>query len=327
VEHDTNRRRFVVGAVLVLSLRGAARAQTAEKVYRLGIIAAGANERATPFIAAFEQRLRELGWVDGKNLAVDFRAGESREQAEAIVARFVRSPVDVILVPGPELGLSVASGATRTIPIVIAALNYDPVQKGYVKSLARPGRNITGIHYRNPEVGAKQVELLQAVLPSATRVGLLWTRYSVDQVPPVETAASRLSLRLDKIELASKSEIPAAFAALKARRADAAIALGDPIVYGNRARVAEAALEQGLPLFGQLSLAEAGGLLGFGPDLIAALRRAAEYVDRILRGVAPETMPIEQTAKFALLVNLKTAKVLGVTVPQSVLLRADDVIQ
>jgi putative ABC transport system substrate-binding protein len=183
--------------------------------------------------------------------------------------------------------LSVASGATRTIPIVIAALNYDPVQKGYVKSLAQPGRNITGIHYRNPEVGAKQVELLQAVLPSASRVGLLWTRYSVDQVPPVETAASRLSLRLDKIELASKSEIPAAFAALKARRVDAAIALGDPVVYGNRARVAEAALAQRLPLFGQLSLAEAGGLLGFGPDLIAALRRAAEYVDRILRGAAP----------------------------------------
>jgi len=322
-----DRRRFVVGAALVLSLRDASRAQTAEKVYHLGIIAAGANERAAPFIAAFEQRLRELGWVDGKNLAVDFRAGESREQAEAIVASFVRSPVDVILVPGPELGLSVASGATRTIPIVIAALNYDPVQKGYVKSLARPGRNITGIHYRNPEVGAKQVELLQSVLPSASRVGLLWSRYSVDQVPPVETAASRLSLRLDKIELASKSEIPAALAALKARRADAAIALGDPIIYGNRARVAEAALAQRLPLFGQLSLAEAGGLLGFGPDLIAALRRAAEYVDRILRGAAPETMPIEQTAKFALLVNLKTAKMLGVTVPQSVLLRADDVIQ
>ena len=322
-----NRRRFVVGAALVLSLRDAARAQTAERVYRLGILAAGANERSAPFITAFEQRLRELGWVEGKNLAVDFGAGESREQAEAIVARFVRSGVDVILVPGPELGLSVASGATRTIPIVIAALNYDPVEKGYVKSLAQPGRNITGIHYRNPEVGAKQVELLHSVLPSASHVGLLWTQYSVDQVPPVEMAASRLSMQIDKVELASKSDIPAAFAKLKARRAKAAIALGDPVVYGNRAQIAEVALEHRLPLFGQLSLAEAGGLLGFGPDLIAALRRAAEYADQILRGAAPETMPIEQAAKFALFVNLKTAKALGVTVPQSVLLRADDVIQ
>ena len=322
-----NRRRFVVGAALVLSLRDAARAQSAEKVYRVGIIAAGANERSAPFIAAFEQRLRELGWVDGKNLAVDFGFGESREQAEAVVARFVRSRVDVILIPGPELGLSVASGATRTIPIVIVALNYDPVQKGYVESLARPGRNITGIHYRNPEVGAKQVELLHSVLPSASHVGLLWTRYSVDQVSPVESAASQFSLQIDKVELASKSDIPAAFATLKARRVDAAIALGDPIVYGNRSRIAEAALEQRLPLFGQLSLADAGGLLGFGPDLIAALQRAAEYTDRILRGAAPDTMPIEQTAKFALLVNLKTAKVLSITVPQSVLLRADEVIQ
>ena len=322
-----NRRRFVVGAVLGLSLRDAARAQTPERVYRLGIIAAGANERSAPFIVAFEQRLRELGWVEGKNLAVDFEAGESREQAEAIVARFLRSRVDVILVPGPELGLSAASSATRTIPIVIAALNYDPVQKGYVKSLAQPGRNITGIHYRNPEVGAKQVELLHSVLPSASHIGLLWTRYSVDQVPPIETAASRLSLQVDKVELASNSDIPAAVAKLKARHADAAIALGDPVIYGNRARIAETALDQRLPLFGQLSLVEAGGLLGFGPDLNGALRRAAEYTDRILRGAAPETMPIEQTAKFALLINLKTAKVLGVTVPQSVLLRADEVIQ
>jgi putative tryptophan/tyrosine transport system substrate-binding protein len=322
-----NRRGFVVRALLVLSLRDAARAQATEKVYRLGILAAGANERSAPFIAAFERRLRELGWVEGKNLVVDFGAGESREQAEAIVARFVRSRVDVILIPGPELGLSVASGATRTIPIVIAALNYDPVQKGYVKSLAQPGRNITGIHYRNPEVGAKQIELVHSVLPSASQVGLLWTRYSVDQVPPVETAASRLSLQLDKVELSSKADIPAAFAKLKARRVDAAIALGDPVVYGNRERIADAALEHRLPLFGQLSLAEAGGLLGFGPDLIAALQRAAEYADRILRGAAPDTMPIEQTAKFALLVNLKTAKALGVTVPQSVLLRADEVIQ
>jgi putative ABC transport system substrate-binding protein len=322
-----NRRGFVVGALVVLSSRGAARAQTAEKVYRLGILAAGANERSAPFIVAFEQRLHELGWVEGKNLAVDFGAGETRAQAEAIVDRFIRSRVDVILIPGPELGLSVASGATRTIPIVIAALNYDPVQKGYVKSLAQPGRNITGIHYRNPEVGAKQVELLHSVLPSAFRVGLLWTRYSVDQVPPVETAATRLSLQIDRVELESKSDISAAFARLKARRVDAAIALGDPVTYGNRAQVAETALEQRLPLFGQLSLAQAGGLLGFGPDLIAALQRAAEYADRILRGAAPETMPIEQTAKFALLVNLKTAKALGVTVPQSVLLRADEVIQ
>src|SRR5262245_55209036 len=176
-----NRRRFVSVAALALGLPHVLGAQSPGKVQRLGIIVAGINPRSAPFIAAFERRLGELGWVEGKNIAIDFAAAETRDQLERAAVRFVESHVDAILAAGPELGAEVVSASTSTIPIVIVALNYDPVQKGYARSLAQPGRNITGIYFRNPEVGAKQVELLHAALPAASRVCLLWTKYSVDQ--------------------------------------------------------------------------------------------------------------------------------------------------
>jgi len=322
-----NRRRFVLGAPLALCLPRLLHAQSRGKVRRLGIIVAGANPRSAPFIAAFEQRLRELGWVEGTNLIVDFAAGEGPEQLQRVVARFVESQVDVIVAAGPELGARVARDSTRTIPIVIVALNYDPVEKGYARTLARPDRNITGVYFRNLEVGAKQLELLHAVLPGASRVGLLWTKFSADQVAPVETAAAQLNLHLEKIELASSYDITQTFATLKAQRVDSAVALGDPIVYRDRKQIAQLAVQRRIAIVGQPSLAQAGGLLGFGPDLNAAMASGAAYVDRILRGAAPESMPIEQPGKFELIVNRKTAATLGLVIPQSLLLSADEVIQ
>jgi putative ABC transport system substrate-binding protein len=322
-----DRRGFVLGAAAALLSARIAGAALAEKIYRIGIVSVGNNPRSAPFYVAFEQRLRELGWIDGNNLTIDFQTGETPPQVAQIVARLVGRSTDVILIAGPELGLKAASEATHTIPVVVVALNYDPVVKGYVASLARPGRNITGVFFRNPEVGAKQLELLHEAVPGARRVGVLWTTFSADQVPPVEVAASRMYMQLEKVELASPYDIDRTFATLKARRVEAVLALGDPVVYRERARIAETALQVKLPIVGGLPSAEVGTLIGFGPDLNAALRSGAEYVDKILRGAKPADLPIDQPTKFSLIVNVKTAKALGMTIPQSLLLRADQVIR
>ena len=321
-----DRRAFLVATTGNLLAATALWAQAPGKPSRLGIISTS-NSRSAEFYGAFEGRMRELGWVDGKNLIVDFEWGESAAQLSEIATRMVRRGADILLAAGPESGIKAASQATGTIPIVVVALNYDPVQRGYVASLARPGRNITGISFRNPEVGPKQLELLRQALPRANRVGLLWSAFSSDQVQPIADEALRLQIQLEKVELASPDDIDKAFAALAARRVDAVLALGDPFVYRQRAKIAKLGLAQRLAVGGALSGAQVGYLLGFGPDLNAALRSAAEYVDKILRGAKPAEMPIEQPARFELAINLITAKALGITIPQSLLLRADEVIR
>jgi putative ABC transport system substrate-binding protein len=320
------RRTFVIVSTLMLAT-DAGWAQEPVKNARIGIITGGGVPRSAEFIVAFEERLRGLGWVVGKNLSVDFETGESPAQLSAIATRMVQHRVDVIVSVGPELALKAASEATHTIPIVSIALNYDPVEKGYVASLARPGRNITGIFVRNPEVGPKQLELLRQAVPRANRVGVLWTDFSADQIAPLDAEAPRLGVRLEKLKLAPPYDIEGAFASLKAQRVDAVLPVGDPVTYRERVRVAKAGLERGVAVVGGLPLAEAGALIGFGPDLNATLRSGAEYVDKILRGAKAADMPIEQPTKFRLIVNLKTARALGITIPQSLLLRADEVIQ
>ena len=320
------RRAFIVAVILNLLTVGAGSAQESVKHYRLGIISAG-NPRSTAFYVAFEARLRELGWIDGKNLTIEFETGENPEQLSAIAARMVRSRVDAILAVGPEPTLKAASEATRSIPIVSVALNFDPVEKGYVTSLARPGRNITGVFFRNLEVGPKQLEYLRLAIPRASRVGVLWTEFSADQLPPLDAEASRVAIRLDKIKLVHPYDIEATFAALRARGVDAVLALGDPVVFRERLGIAKAGLEKRLPVVGGRYGAEIGFLVGFGPDLNSALRGGADYVDQVLRGGKAEEIPFQQPTKFDLTINLKTAKALGLTVPQSMLLRADEVIQ
>ena len=218
--------------------------------------------------------------------------------------------------------MKAASEATRAIPIVTVALNYDPVEKGYVTSLARPGHFLP-----YPEVGAKQLEFLRQAIPSANRVGVLWTEFSADQIPALDAEASRLRLPIEKFKLTPPYDIERTFAAMKVQRVDAVLAVGDPVVYRERARVARSALERGLPVVGGSFGIDVGFLISFGPNLNAALRSSAVFVAKVLKGTKPADLPVEQPSKFELVINLKTAKTLGLTIPQSVLVRADEVIQ
>jgi len=322
-----DRRAFVRAGVLWTLPASVLHAQETAKLVRLGILSTGGNGRSAPFYVAFEERLRGLGWVDGKNLVIDFAIGESPEQLAQLATRMINRGVDAMLAAGPEVVLKAASDATRTVPIVMVALNYDPVDKGFVANLARPGRNITGVSFRNPEVGPKQLELLSQIIPGAARIGVLSTAYSADQIAPIEKEAKRLRLRIEGAVLAPPYDIDKAFVSLKSLRVDAMLVLGDPITYRERSRIAALALERRLPVGGSLSGVYVGYLMGFGPDLNAALAAGAEYVDKILRGAKPANMPIEQPDKFDLVVNLKTARALGIAIPQGVLLRANEVIQ
>ena len=193
-----------LGAILAMAFTTPAHLNAAGSLKRIGILASNTcpGPKATlPLAVTLSRRLTELGWIDGINLTIDFANGETSEQLYKVAARLIGRPVDVILAAGPELGAKAASEATHTIPIVIVALNYDPIEKKYVASLARPGRNITGVFFRNLEVGAKQLELLHAAIPGAARVGVLWTKFSADQIPSIEAVASRLQVQLEKVEL------------------------------------------------------------------------------------------------------------------------------
>jgi len=197
-----DRRAFIgtlSGGLLAAPL--AAEAQQPAKVYRIGVVAPGINPRSASFFQAFEQRLRDLGWVDGKNLAIDFEMPKGSKELSAIAADLVRRNVDLILAGGPEASLKAARQATSTIPIVMVALNYDPVEKGHVASLARPGGNVTGVFSLAPEQGAKQLEVLKELLPRVTLVGVLWDAFATDQLPILDASAPKLNVQLEKVEV------------------------------------------------------------------------------------------------------------------------------
>lgn len=319
---------FIVALALgVMRAPLAADAQQGGKIYHLGIVTAGINPRSAPFYQVFEQRLSELGWVVGQNLAIDFRVPTGPGGLAAVAADLVRENVDVILAPGPEGTLKAARQATSRIPIVMVALNYDPIERGYVTSLARPGGNITGTFSQAPEQGAKQLELLKDMLPKVTRVGVLWEAFSANQLPLIDVGASQLHVRLEKVEIRPPYDFERSFLTLKQRRVEAVLVVASPVFFRERARIAELALKHRLPTAGFLAGAEGGLLLGFGVHPSVPYRRAADFVDKILRGAKPGDLPVEQVTKFELVINLKTAKALGFKIPQSLLVRADEVIQ
>ena len=297
---------------------------------RIGFLGSTGATAAPQVVEAFRQGLRELGYVEGQNVAIEYRWAEGRyERFPALAAELVRLKVDVI-VTGSVPGAQAAQHATWTIPIVMAVA-ADPVAAGVVASLARPGGNITGLSSMAPDLVGKQLELLKEVVPRLSRVALLWNPANASSAPQLreaEGAARVLRVRLQPLEVRGPDDFESAFAAMTRERVGGLLVLNDPILLAHRARVADLAVKSRLPAVSALrEHPEAGGLMAYGPNLTDMYRRAATYVDKILKGAKPADLPVEQPTRFELVINLKTAKALGLTVPQSVLFRADHVIK
>ena len=316
-------------AMLLAPLRD--EAQQPGKVPRIGYFSAGSPSSAPHLLEAFRKGLRELGWVEGQNIVVDYRFAEGRfDRLPDLAAELVRLKVDIIVaVPTPAA--AAAKNATETIPIVMINVG-DPVGLGLIASLARPGGNVTGSSYSvGLEIIGKQLELLKETVPKVRRVAILWNPANPSHplvVRELNVAARSLGVQLQFLEARGPNEFEGAFAAMAKERMGALLVVPDSVSFLHRTRLADLAARSHLPAaYGLRGHVDAGGLMSYGPDSADLFRRAATYVDKILKGAKPADLPVEQPTKFELVVNLKTAKALGLTIPQSVLVRADEVIQ
>jgi putative tryptophan/tyrosine transport system substrate-binding protein len=321
---------LVVG--LVLAPLGTAAAQPREKVPRVGYLTAGshADQGRQRRFEAFRQGLRELGYAEGQNIAIESRWAEGKDDRyPTLAADLVRLKVDVIVAVGGAASKA-AQQATSTIPIVMSLVN-DPLGSGLVSSLAHPGGNVTGISLMAPDLVGKQLQLLKEMVPKVSRVALLRNPAnpaSAPQLREAEAAARVLGMQLQTLEARVPQEIDRAFAAMTRERAGALVVLTDSIFTNQRRQIAELAAERRLPaVYGNSEHAEAGGLVAYSANFLDLERRAATYVDKILKGAKPGDLPVEQPTKLELIINLKTARVLGLTLSQSLLLRADHVIE
>ena len=326
------RRAFMaVIAGGLLSAPVAAQAQQAGKVWRIGVLSSGSpSATAVARIDAFKQGLRELGYVEGQNIAIESRWGAGKyESLPGLAAELVRLKMDVIVTAAVP-AIRAAKEATSTIPIVMAVV-VDPVATGLVASFARPGGNITGLSVRTPELVGKQLGMLKEIVPKASRVAVLWNPENPGNPPQLraaEVAARTLGMRLQPLEARTPREIDSAFTAMTKEAAGAVVVLVDVMFIDQRTRIADLAATRRLPaVYGQVEHVGAGGLMAYAPNFLDNYRRAAVYVDKILKGAKPGDLPIEQATKFELVINLKTAKALGLTIPPSLLQRADQVIE
>ena len=278
----------------------------------------------------FRQGLRELGYVDGTNIVIEYRFADGQfDRLPALAAELVQLKVDVIVTAVTQASLA-ARDATKTIPIVIAGVS-DPVGSGLIENLARPGGNITGTSSQTSEVVGKSLELLKEVIPEIARVAALWNPSNVvfqaEMLKEAETAAAALRIQL-KFWGRNDDELGGAFSAIAHEHADALLVLADPFLISRQKNIVDFALKQRLPaIYATKELATVGGLMTYGPNINGQFRRAAAYVDRILKGAKPSDLPVEQPTQFELAINLKTAKVLGLTIPPTLLARADEVIE
>ena len=324
-----NRRSFIgtlAGGLLAAPL--AAEAQEARKAYRIGLLSPTSQ---SPSIEAIREGLRTLGYVEGQNLVIEYRSAEGRfDRLPDFAVELVRLHVDVIVAVVTQASLA-AKNATSTIPIVMMAVG-DPIGAGLVASLARPGGNVTGTSGMAVEVASKLLELLQQVAARIHRVSVLWNPanevFQGQMVKATEAAARSMGIQLQMLAARDVKEIDRAFAAMTKGRAEALVVLPDPVFVAQHSRIAVFAARNRLPsVSGSSGYAEEGGLITYGPDFFELGRRTAAYVDRILKGAKPGDLPIEQATKFELAINLKTAKALGLTIPPSLLQRADQVIE
>jgi putative ABC transport system substrate-binding protein len=325
-------RRTFIGSVanVLLALPIGTLAQQRGKVWRIGILMPASANTNTHYYRAFVEGLQERGLIEGKNIALEWRfADGDNERLQALAQELVNFKVDVI-VANSTPGVRAVRQATSTIPIVMVVVG-DPVASGFATSLSRPGGNSTGLSISAADVSAKQLELLRTLSPEWSRIAVLTNSanpFHVLVLKEVQSGAARMGVRLLHFEARSPVEIDAAFAAMMRERAQAVIVAPDPLFRQQGSQLAELAERHRLPsMLATKELVEAGGLMSYGQDYVEHYRRAATYVDKILKGANPADLPIELPTKFELVINMRTAKALGLTIPQSVLLRADDVIQ
>jgi putative tryptophan/tyrosine transport system substrate-binding protein len=315
---------FIVGSIHF------AEAQQAKKIPRIGYLTVASLSSNVARVEAFRQGLREHGYFEGKNIVIEWRSGDGKvERQGELTSRLVRLNVDVIVTSGPSMTRA-AKEATATIPIVMAQ-DTDPVGNGFVASLARPGANITGLSVLSPELSGKQLELLKEIVPKLFRVAVLGNsnepanRKTLNEI---ESAAKTFGVQLQPYDILTPKDIDAAFRTATKAHADALLVLASALLADHRAQIANLALKRRVPVmyFSGISV-EAGGLMSYGPNLTDLSRRAATYVDKILKGAKPADLPVEQPTKFELIINLKAAKQIGLTIPPNVLARADKVIK
>jgi putative ABC transport system substrate-binding protein len=332
-----DRRTFLAGTgAVLLAAPLAAEAQRAGKVYRIGILSFSSitsdmigPQPQRPSVVALLRGMRELGYVYGEHFVTEPRGGEGRPESHpGLAAELVRLQVDVIVAAGPDL--PALKQATSTIPVVMAAAS-DPVGDGFVRSLGHPGGNFTGLSLQEIDTTGKRLELLKELVPSAGAVAVLWSYRSPNSLrylAAAETAARELKWKLLKFEIREPDEIDGAFRAATKARAGALLVIASRLLFARAQQVAELAARSRLPVMYDLRpFVEAGGLMSYGADLIEIWRRAAGFVDKILKGAKPADLPVEQPIKFELIINLKAAKQIGLTIPPNVLARADKVIR
>ena len=323
-------KRIVLLVFFVLGIFAASTAYTEEsKTPRIGFLLMGSSQAGlTSAFDAFREGLRELGWIENENIVIEYRwAGESPDRLPELAAELVRLKVDVII--GSTPGARAAQQATTSIPIIMCIAD-DAVKQGFVTNLARPGGNITGMTAMAAELAGKRLELLREATPRVSRVALLWNPpgSGPDYLKDTQTAAHSLGVTLQSVEVRTADDFESAFAAVLKGRAQALVVGPGQFMFTHQRQVVEFATKNNLPsIYAWKGPASAGGLLAYGVNIPQVYHRAAYFVDKILKGAKPGDLPIEQPTKFDLVVNLKTAKSLGITIPQSILLQADEVIR
>ncbi len=326
-----DRRRFISAVTLsLLAVPLAVQAQQAGKVYRVGFLGHSTAALEANLVGPFREGLRDFGYVEGQNILIEYRWAEGKyERFPALIAELIALKVDVIVTAGTPASLAVKKAAP-SIPLVMVAVG-DPIGVGLVASLARPGGNATGLSSIAPELEGKRLELLREVVPKLSHIAVLWNPdnpFHAGSLKEARAAAQALGIKVQLLGVRASEEFPAMFAAILRERSGALLTLADRLFLHNRARIVDFEAKHRLPgVYAYRELVEAGGLMSFGPSYPGMHRRAAYYVDKILKGSKPADLPVEQPTKFELMINLKAAKALGLTIPPSVLQRADRIIQ
>ena len=322
-----DRRAFIAGTVTLVAAPFAVEAQPVGRVYRIGFISNASPTANTTFVDSFRRGLADLGWAERQNIHIEYRWAEGDlGRHSRLAAELVALKVDVIVLAGTAAARA-AVKATRAIPVVAAVIG-DPVPSGLVRSLAKPGGNLTGLAWQASDLVTKQLQLLQETVPRATRVGALGHAATPEVRRAAEGAARSLGVQVHMIEIEGPADIPGVFETMQRRGAEALIVLPSPMFYAERRRLAALAARNRLPAIYEVKeFVDEGGLMSYGPSFLEMYRRAAVYVDKILKGATPGDLPMEQPTKFECVINLKTAKALVLTIPPSVLARADEVIR